>query len=101
MNIREAPICLPKAADRSLVDGLLLELRQQVAFDLNLLHLRRLRSPVPLAEGKITVPNKPSEGSRTVLKDSATSKVLARLFGDFSPQSVARLGLGHLGPEVE
>jgi hypothetical protein len=64
-------------------------------------HLRRLRSPIPLAQWEIAVANKPSENSRTVFEDPATREILASLFSDFHPQRFSRLGPRHPGFEVE
>ena len=66
-------VCNMKPVNR--VEEILLEPRQQVLFNLDILHLRRLGRQSPSRSGKIAVANKPSEGSGTVLKYSASRAV--------------------------
>ncbi len=73
----------------------------QVNFDLSHLFYRRLRPPIPLAEREITVANEPPEGSRATFENQAAYQILPRTFRDFRPQRVTRLGLRHVGFEVE
>ncbi len=57
--------------------------------------MSNLRTPISLPKREIAVANEPLEGRGTVL-ENPSSDVLTSAFGDFGPQRVSRLELGHL-----
>src|SRR3984957_7421728 len=82
------------------IERLAAELVYQVELDLRHLRDRRIRPPIPLPKWEVTVPDKPLEGDGAVFQHPA-SEVLTSSLRDLGAQRIARLELGHLGPEAE